>query len=633
MSPGLPVWRPASCLGTAHAQRILVTHPPLPNAILSASGRYIAAVVDNRFVVEDVDEQPDVYRYSLDGNSWARVPHSAPIGSADPAMVSGSFIELLSISDDGRYVGYVVHRRPPAPFAAAPPSVLSRYDLLTGTRNVIRDATFDPFAQPVMSRDGSTFAWVGASNTVLVGTVGQVPIAVGQACASSEPRCPAGVALTAAGQRVLYATVSNGAAVLETFERGTNARRRYESFSFAPAARLVTSATGEHVLATPGIEGGSMVLDVSVGRVETIAEQRVDRPVITDDGVYLLGIGGGIYDRWLTSELSLLPPSAFPGGPNYVCCARGLSADGRIGLASKVDYSTVLVDLDGDADGLFDPWEGTFGLDPTDAVDASQDPDGDGVINRDEARLRSHPRGVYRRIFAEGVSSPGFDTRTHVFQPPSAFSGPYRAGGVLVSFLGDNGQRVSRWRPRLSDDPQAYSPPISLGTSQYATIVESEAPVAAERITTLGGARPLGGHGSSGATPGLEWYFAEGATTGTFQLFYMFANPDESDALLDVEYLLAAGGSEMRQYVVPALSRRTIWVNQEGGALTAAEVSARIRGFVANRRRAHDVPRGGVWVHRRHRQHGCAGRSHHVVVCRRGHWPGVRHVPVAGQSH
>ncbi len=219
--------------GAAHAQRVLVTHPPLPNPLLSASGRFIVAVIDNRFLVEDTDQVFDLYRYDLSTNLWARVPRASLVGSNDPSIVSSSSIELLSVSDDGRYVAYAV-RRPATPGGLWSPPVLVRHDLETRVRQVVRDAAVHPFAQPVMSRDGSTLAWVGANHAVFVGKAGQTPVAVGQACAMTATYCPASVALTARGERVLYAVVDGDLASLETFEPSTNDRRRYPSFRFAP---------------------------------------------------------------------------------------------------------------------------------------------------------------------------------------------------------------------------------------------------------------------------------------------------------------------------------------------------------------------------------------------------------------
>ena len=41
-------------------------------------------------------------------------------------------------------------------------------------------------------------------------------------------------------------------------------------------------------------------------------------------------------------------------------------------------------DYDEDGDGMVDGWEEIYGLDPSDASDAEQDPDGDGWNNADE---------------------------------------------------------------------------------------------------------------------------------------------------------------------------------------------------------------------------------------------------------
>ena len=234
-----------------------------------------------------------------------------------------------------------------------------------------------------------------------------------------------------------------------------------------------------------------------------------------------------------------------------------------------------MVDLDGDADGMFDLWENGLGLDASNPADGSQDPDGDGVSNLEEARRQSHPLGAYRRMFAEGVTSTAFDTLLHVYQPRVNLTAP-RSIGFVVSYFGDDGTRVARLSPQFVWGHPPISPPSLLSPGQYAIEVESEWPIVVERITSWGGTPARGAHGTSGAVPATTWYFAEGATIGGFQLFYLLANPGEVDAVVDVEYLLAAGATESRRYEVPARSRRTVWVNQEGGTLGAAEVSAHL---------------------------------------------------------
>ncbi len=226
--------------------------------------------------------------------------------------MSSSSIELLSVSDDGRYVAYAV-RRPATPGGLWSPPVLVRHDLETRVRQVVRDAAVHPFAQPVMSRDGSTLAWVGANHAVFVGKAGQTPVAVGQACAMTATYCPASVALTARGERVLYAVVDGDLASLETFEPSTNDRRRYPSFRFAQFGRLVTTASGGSYWPGPWVRR-SAVLDVETGGIEPSATATGPASVITDDGVYVLGAGPGIHDRLLGTELPVYPfPPLVPG--------------------------------------------------------------------------------------------------------------------------------------------------------------------------------------------------------------------------------------------------------------------------------------------------------------------------------
>ena len=178
-------------------------------------------------------------------------------------------------------------------------------------------------------------------------------------------------------------------------------------------------------------------------------------------------------------------------------------------------------------------------------------------------------------MFAEGVTSAAFDTLLHVYQPRVNRPAP-RSIGFVVSYFGDDGTRVARLYPQFAWGQPPISPPPLLSPGQYAVEVESEWPIVVERITSWGGTPARGAHGTSGAVPATTWFFAEGATISGFQLFYLLANPGDLDAVVDVEYLLAAGTSESRRYEVPARSRRTVWVNQEGGALGAAEVSARL---------------------------------------------------------
>lgn len=104
---------------------------------------------------------------------------------------------------------------------------------------------------------------------------------------------------------------------------------------------------------------------------------------------------------------------------------------------------------------------------------------------------------------------------------------------------------------------------------------EAENPFAAERLTTWGKGVVRGAHASTGAAaPGYLWTFAEGTTQARIQSFYLLSNPGETPAHVAIDYLCAQAFPGTRRHTVPSRSRLTVWVNQEGSPLDAAECGA-----------------------------------------------------------
>jgi len=245
------------------------------------------------------------------------------------------------------------------------------------------------------------------------------------------------------------------------------------------------------------------------------------------------------------------------------------------------------LDLDGDDDGMSVGWETHFRLSDADPADAAMDPDGDGVTNRQEFDAATHPRGLFKYYLAEGAQNGFFSTEINVFKPATTLSD---AVSIVAQFLGQNGRRTTSPILNLYSGPAGGGlftfTDTSLGLENYplpdqafSTLVESEQRLAVERTLTWGGGigAGYGSHAERAISgPATTWYFAEGATHGAFDLFYLLQNPGPAPATATITYLLPAPRAPIvRTYPLLPNSRRTIYVDEEPG-LGATDVSARI---------------------------------------------------------
>jgi hypothetical protein len=239
---------------------------------------------------------------------------------------------------------------------------------------------------------------------------------------------------------------------------------------------------------------------------------------------------------------------------------------------------------DADGDGLPDAWEAGFGLDPgssAGASGASGDPDADGLTNAQELAGGTHPRGFHTRLFAEGVSNDFFTTRL------AALNTGASPAHVQFRFLRTSGGPVSHVMTMAAQSRVTLDPRSVPGLSQdpYSTVVESDVEVVVDRSMSWD-ASGYGSHAETAlAAASTQWLLAEGATHGTFDLFYLIQNPGSADAQVTVRYLRPAPlGPLERTYTVGANRRLTIYVDQQtfnGQPLLAAtDVSAVITSTV-----------------------------------------------------
>jgi hypothetical protein len=153
---------------------------------------------------------------------------------------------------------------------------------------------------------------------------------------------------------------------------------------------------------------------------------------------------------------------------------------------------------------------------------------------------------------AEGYTGAGFETFILIQNPNDTET------AVDLTYMLDSGSTLTRHHtvPAHARFTIAAQDPAEVGPDQaFSTRIDASLPVIVERSMYF----PSGGHNTIALTqPDTSWFLAEGYTGPGFETFLLIQNPGDTQASLDVTYMLDGGSTLTRHHTVPAHARFTI---------------------------------------------------------------------------
>jgi hypothetical protein len=279
-----------------------------------------------------------------------------------------------------------------------------------------------------------------------------------------------------------------------------------------------------------------------------------------------------------TQIVAVTPPGVEGSAAVVVTTANGASPPQTFIYEPLAAPILTCTGTDSDGDGAPNLWEQQYGLNPADATDGALDPDTDLQTVAQECAAGTHPRGFFTRYLAEGATGSFFDTRIVVANPGVT------AARVLFRFQKDTGEVVRHFIvvPGQSRRTVDVGLLAGLQSANMSTVIESDVQIVVDRTMRWDQSTRGGAHAESSApAPSLVWYLAEGATHGSFDLFYLIQNPSATQtAQVQIRYLLPSGGPIVDTRNIAPNTRATIVVDNVPG-LAATDVSAVITSLNA----------------------------------------------------
>jgi hypothetical protein len=613
---------------------------PTTAGVLSRDGRFVLFTTEASTLVSgDTNQVGDVFLHDRDSDQDGVLDEPGAISTTRISEGAGGVqanaaSTALSMTPDGRFVLFSSAASTLSSVPVGGFVQVYRKDRATGALTLVSSSPDGAAADGVsdmgsMSDDAQVVAFRSTAGNLGGGTAGLArayfrDLGAGTLVHFEAPLPPNGPILSfgvLAGPGVApdgatvyfstFTTYATGTASSATdgdlyeFDRRTGARRRVAAglgFMFGEDPRyIVFRGARSRILGCSAYDGSSRY-DRVTGRTTTLVHAGLANVT-----------AGGSLRRVLFESSSLtncLPPGSSPPSPmnQLIDSAYGapivMPAPVRPGLmnweGSEVIFEAAdagilpggadsngaadvfAVDLDSrldqDADGLDDRWEAATGLSYTSGAGADGpdgNPDNDALTNLQEYQASSHPRGQTIHYLAEGAENAFFSTHLALANPTAA------PATAVVRLLGDGGAATAAFVsvPAMGQRTLELSDANALPSASFSVVVESNTPLAIERTMSWDASRnTYGGHAERAfSEPSTTWLFAEGSTTGDFELFYLLQNPHSSEVTAIVCYLRPGGLPPIeRTYILPAASRTTIVVKTQAPELASTDVSAAI---------------------------------------------------------
>ncbi|MFH1151112.1 MAG: polysaccharide deacetylase family protein [Actinomycetota bacterium] len=221
-------------------------------------------------------------------------------------------------------------------------------------------------------------------------------------------------------------------------------------------------------------------------------------------------------------------------------------------LLGEVDFSTRIECLEG----------------RTIAVDRTMSWQGQGALSPEGHSSVGVTAPSETWYLPEGSSRWGFETWL-LLQNPGASEANV---GITYMIEGEGPVAVNRTLPPHSRS--SYGMSADIGEKDASIEVDSDVPVIAERAMYRDNRRQ--GHESIGATaPSDVFYLAEGSSDWGFTTYVLVQNPWAAETDVTITYMTLDGPVEEPTFTMPALSRRTVRVND---TLAGTDFSTRVAG-------------------------------------------------------